>query len=82
MITKRGIELKEFARRVERLCDYFIARAHEEIGRDGSKDLKILEDLKEDAADIQFDRTTITSETLDGLYDYMNSVDIVPEEKK
>ena len=77
----RPLELKEFARRVERMCDFFLAQAQEEVGRDGSNDRKILEDIREDAADIQFDGVTIASETITGLYDYMNGVDIVPEKK-
>jgi hypothetical protein len=72
-VVKRTLDLKEFARRVERLCDFFIAKRIEETGRDGSKDLKILEDLKQEAADIQFDDDlVISTEVFDGLYDLMN----------
>ena len=80
MTTPGQIEIKEFAQRVERLCDFFLSRVSEETGRNGSNDQKVIEDLKEDAADIQCDRVQVKSETLDGLYDYMHGADIVPEE--
>ena len=69
--ASRKIEIKEFARRVETLCDFFIAKYDREIGKDGSNDLKVLEDLKEDAADIHMDNAQIVSETLSGLSAYM-----------
>lgn len=69
--TTREVDIKEFARDVERLCDFFLSKVSQEEGRDGSDDLKVIEDLKEIAADIQFDKIRVTSETLDGLSAYM-----------
>lgn len=66
------IEIKDFARRVERLCDFFLSKISEENGRDGSPDVKVLEDLKNISADIQFDQVQIISNSIEGLRDYMN----------
>lgn len=74
----RKIDLKDFAMRVERLCNFFIAQGTAQTGRDGSDDLRVLEDLKEEAADIQFDRVQIVSGSLQGLSDFMRGF---PEEK-
>jgi hypothetical protein len=74
--SKNKIEIKEFARRVERLCDFLIAKKTEGSGRDGSKDLQILEDLKSDAADIQFQEL----EVFDGLSDYIQGIIVSPKE--
>lgn len=75
-MSTREIDIKEFARRVERVCDFLLAK-FEEGGRDGSSDLKVIEDLKADAADIQFDKALVGSETLFGLDAYMKG-DNVP----
>jgi len=72
--TKK-VEIKEFARRVERLCDFFIGKVAEETGKDGSNDLKVIENLKEEAADIQFDRIQLLGVgSIEGLSDYMQGV--------
>lgn len=76
--TKRKVEIKEFAERVERMCDFLIGKVIEENGRDESNDLKIIEDLKEDAADIQFDRVHAGTKAIEGLSDYMHGV--IPKE--
>jgi hypothetical protein len=73
----KRMEIKEFARRVEHLCDFFLSKTE----RDGSKDRKIIEDLKEDAADIQFDQVEIASGVFTGLNDYMVGIPDSPEEK-
>lgn len=70
----KTIDIKDFADRVERLCDFFIAKKSESTGRDGSKDLIILEDLKNDAADIHFGRVEIVIDPVAGLHDHMNGV--------
>jgi hypothetical protein len=77
--TTRKLEIKEFARRVERLCDFFIAQVRDEGQRDDSPNLKVLDELKEEAADIQFYYTE-TSESLKGLSDFMKGLDSVSEE--
>ena len=69
----RSTDVKDFARRVERLCDFFIDNAK----KDDSTDLKVIHDLREDAADIQtigLNKAEIVSETLYGLSDYMKGV--------
>jgi hypothetical protein len=72
----RKIELKEFAKRVEHLCDFFLSKSE----ADGSNDRKVLEDLKEDAADIQFDQAEVDSGAYIGLDDYMRGIPNAPEE--
>lgn len=74
----RKLELKEFAKRVEHVCDFFLSKSE----ADGSSDRKVLEDLKEDAADIQFDQIEIeTSGAYNGLDDYMKGIHNAPEEQ-
>lgn len=68
MSVAKEIKIEDFARRVERLCDFFLAQGE----RDGSPDRKILEDLKEEAANVQFDMTRIGN--FEGLSDFMNGV--------
>jgi len=58
----RQIELKDFARNVERLCDFLLGDTSEGNSDTGSKDRQVLTDLKTDAADIQFDRLQVISE--------------------
>jgi hypothetical protein len=41
------------------VCDFLIDEYAKKAGRDGSDDLKVLEDLKNEAADIQAGRTTV-----------------------
>lgn len=73
----KKIELKDFARRVEHVCDFFLSKTE----ADGSADRKILENLKEDAADIQFDQAEVTSGPYIGLDDYMRGLVTAPEEE-
>jgi hypothetical protein len=73
--VEKEIEIEAFARRVERLCDFFLSK----IEADGSQDRKILEDLKEEAADIQFDKERIGS--FAGLSDFMKGMDVASDEK-
>ena len=67
MSLTREIDIPEFARRVERLCDFFL----NQTARDGSNDRKFLEDLKDDAANLQLDRENYV---IKNLYDYVNGV--------
>jgi hypothetical protein len=77
--TTRKLEIVAFARRVERLCDFFLAKISEEEGRDGSDNVKVIEDLKEEAADIQvYHKDTL--ETLKGLDDFMKGAPPAVEE--
>lgn len=54
-------EVKEFAERVERLCDYLITQAKH------SKDRDVLADLKEDAASMQFAEITAVDIVISGI---------------
>lgn len=79
MATTRQLEIVGFARRVERFCDFFLSQVSEEKQRDDSPNLKVIDDLKEEAADIQAYYKE-TSESLKGLSDYMKGLDPVFEE--
>jgi hypothetical protein len=75
--TTEKIDIEDFARRTERLCDFFLAKIEEQIGKNESGDLKVIEDLKEEAANIQFlyiHGRLGAAETVSGLHDYMNGV--------
>lgn len=74
MSVAKEIQIEEFARRVERLCDFLLNK----VERNGSKDHKVLVDLKEEAANIQFDHARISS--VAGLHEYMGGI-ITLEEK-
>ena len=63
----------EFAIRVERLCDFLLGRMTEETGRTGSDDQKVLEDLKEEAANLQVNPPGVTN-AIDGLDNFMRSM--------
>lgn len=63
----------EFARRVERMCDFFIAKVIDETGRNGSDDLVALEKLKEDAANFQANPQGAGS-VLEGFDNYMRGM--------
>jgi hypothetical protein len=64
----KAFDLKDFAQRVERLCDFILDRTEE---RNGSTDLRVIEDLKQEAADIQFEQLQPATITVEGLSDYM-----------
>ena len=61
----REIELLDFLRRVERLCDFLLDKVK---FKDGSDDLKVIQQLKENAADLQVNQDNIN---LEGLHTYM-----------
>ena len=66
------VDIKEFALRVERLCDFLLAK----MEKDGSSDVVVLQTLKEDAADIQINKTNVVSESIAGLSEYMKGVNV------
>jgi len=68
MTTKTDI--KEFASRVERLCEFLLAK----MEKDGSKDVVELQNLQDEAADIQVNNTNVVSESIAGLSEYMKGV--------
>jgi hypothetical protein len=70
-MTKKT-DIKEFAIRVERLCDFLLAK----IDKDGSKDVVELQKLKEEAAEIQLNNTNVVSESIFGLSEYMKGVNV------
>lgn len=53
------------------MCDFFLAQTQPEE-RNGSDDLKVIQDLKEDAANIQFNHDS--SKSFEGLDAYMSGV--------
>lgn len=73
----KKIEIKDFAKRVEHVCDFFLSKSE----ADGSDDRKVLEDLKEDAADIQFEQAEIDSGAYIGLDNYIRGINLAPEEE-
>lgn len=69
MTTGKKVDIQDFARRVEGLCDFILSKIET---RDGSADLKIIEDLKEDAADIHM--LELAPVPIDGLDAFMRSL--------
>jgi len=63
----RQVDIEDFARRVERLCDFIINKAE----RDGSKDIVVIQELKDDAADILTNKNLVATEMITGLSDFM-----------
>lgn len=49
-MSSRTVDVKEFAERVERMCEFILNQI--EV-KDGSHDTVFIQDLKKDAADIQ-----------------------------
>lgn len=76
MPNDKTLDIKKFARDVEKMCDFLLIRLSKEEGRDDSADQRVIEDLKNQAADIQFDRIQVISETLSGLADYMKGANV------
>lgn len=68
MIT--GKEIHDFAERVESMCDFFLDQI--DI-KDGSSDIVALQQLKEEAANLQFHSTDkVDQMTIVGLSDRVN----------
>jgi hypothetical protein len=68
-VSKEQIELDDFARRVERLCDFLLDKVDTKTG---SSDLRVIQDLKEDAANMQF-RKSLSDASFEGLADFVNA---------
>jgi len=66
------VDIKDFAIRVERLCEFLLAK----VDKDGSKDVVALQNLKEEAADIQADNSNVISESISGLSEYLKGVNV------
>lgn len=73
------VDIVDFARRVERLCDFLLDKVSKENSRDGSDDIMEIEKLKDIAADLQFDEFSQTASTLSGLHSYMKGVPVEKE---
>lgn len=61
----REIEFLDFLRQVERLCDFLLDKVE---FKDGSADIAVIQNLKDDAADLQVNHDNIN---LEGLHSYM-----------
>lgn len=66
----KQIDIPEFARTVEGLCDFLLSKI--ELV-DGSADIKVIQDLKDTAADIHTDGTSQVEMTLAGLDAYLRN---------
>jgi len=64
--NKNWVSLEDFARRVERLCDFLLSKTE----RNGSDNVAVLEKLKDEAADFQ--QQVEVDVDIDGLKDYMS----------
>jgi hypothetical protein len=72
ILTPKQIEIKEFAQRVERLCDYLLGQVKPE--NSGDKDILVIKDLKEDAADLQFKENELIEIKFNGLDNFMKGL--------
>jgi hypothetical protein len=70
-MTQTAVDISEFARKVEGLCDFLLSK-FESV--DGSPDVKVIQDLKESAADIHMGGTGNAEVTLSGLDAYMRGL--------
>lgn len=68
-MSQQQIDPREFAERVERLCDFILSQAE---GRE--TDLNIIHKLKEDAADIQAKINSFSGISLTGLDEHMRGL--------
>lgn len=73
-MSTREINIQEFARKVERICDFVIAKMKNEGMDADSNDARVILDIKEEAADIHMGKAKITEELFTGLSDYMKGV--------
>lgn len=70
-MSTREINIQEFARDVERVCDFVIAKLKNQGKNVDTADAGVILDIKEKAADISTGRATITEDMFLGLADYM-----------
>lgn len=71
MSTVTVSNIIDFAERVERVCDFIL----EGIEKDGSHDVTVIQNLKKDAADLQFIKKN-SNISIEGLDDYMRGLSI------
>lgn len=65
------VNIQEFARDVERVCDFVIAKLRNQGANVDDADAKVILDIKEKAADIHTGKARITQDMFLGLADYM-----------
>ena len=65
-MPEKQIDIKDFALRVERLCNFLLNKIDV---KDGSDDIVIIQKLKDDAADLQFKADSMFFE---GLHKYIH----------
>ena len=66
----RDLDIRDFAERVERLCDFFLAKV-----KDDSNDKQVLMELKEEAADIHTSGVEYeTASAVKGLDNFMRGI--------
>jgi hypothetical protein len=64
------VDIKEFATRVERFCDFLLDQIEEKTGTEGQV---FIQDLKRDAADIHLN-SRLYGITLSGLDDHIRGI--------
>ena len=69
-------DIKNFAERVERLCDFLL----EGLEKDGSDDVVELQKMKKDAADLQF-ITRNANVSIEGLSSYIRGIPLNPHKE-
>lgn len=67
MAVLNGVDTEEFGTKVERLCEFLLDR----VDKDGSADVRVIQDLKEDAALLQVGKEPFV---LAGLDSHMRGV--------
>lgn len=73
MSNEKKIDIQNFARRVEDLCSFLLERIPSNSENiEDLHDLKIIQDLKQDAADLQFSDFQMTVNVLDGLAEFVS----------
>jgi hypothetical protein len=70
-MSNRDIDIKEFALRVEQMCEFILNQMEEKTG---SPDQLFLQDLQKDAADIQFNPRLYGDISLRGLDDHIRGI--------
>ena len=70
-MTDKEIDPRDFADRVERLCDFILNRIADDPN---SANVRVIHKLKEDAADIQFKYASFRGISLIDLSDHMKGL--------
>jgi len=74
MPSTRAVDIRAFAERVERLCEFLL----DKVDKDGSDDVVVIQKLQEEAAEIQAEN--VSAFPLSSLDDYMRSLTTPPKE--